>query len=249
MTGRGRLRAAAAALAVSAVVGSGPAGASGGSVVTGDPHAIAFYRAAANATNALPSYMIVQTGYVRLAEHPGAAIPLSYAWGSAQWQRGYLPAKERLVLVQARGRTVWILDTLFPAHVACHRSCVRAYPLQLFITRGGAFAGLVLRGSTAACFQHEALSRVPYGVGTRWWFAEGRFSPLTTAGGLTTVTSRWPDAGQHAVEVDAASTTTHLFVHSTLRVAPVGRVHGFTFHQSDTRLTRVPRPPKVKVCA
>lgn len=225
------------------------AGAASQPSATGNAQAIALYRAAANATNALPAFIINQTGYVRISTTIGKPDRLNWAWGMDQWHRGYYPAREHIVLVQSHGHTDWIEDTLVPMDASCGDSCLHVFPIQFFITRGGAFAGIVLSGSNAPCFQHEKLSRVPYGVGTRWWFAYGHFAPLTHSGAITTVTSRYPNEGQWQTEVDGVTTKSHHFVRSTFRIAPRGKLRGFSFHQVDGVPSALPAVPDIEICS
>jgi hypothetical protein len=226
-----------------------PAAATSSAGATGNPQAIALYRAAANKTNSLRAYVILQTGYVRFDDAVGSPSELSWAWGSDQWQPGYFRASERMVLVQTKGRTDWILDTLTPLRGHCDGTCRHVFPIEMFITRGGAFAGLALSGSRAPCYKHEALSRVPYGVGTRWWSAYGRFAPLVRAGAQATITARYPDGTQQRTEVDTVGIVSHLFEHASFRDTPAGKLRGYTFHQEIRVLARAPSVPELDICS
>jgi hypothetical protein len=228
-------------LAATPVAAAGP---------TGDPRAIAIYRAAARATNELPAYVITQSGYVRIFDSLGPKRRVHWAWGWDQGQPGYRPATERLVLVQRDGRTAWIEDTLTPTARSCRGGCA-VVPIELLITPTAAWDGLVSSssGTSAGCFVRVATTHAPYVAGGPWWATVGALSAPVRSGRLTEITSRFALASREVRESDWLTTATRLFARSVVQVAPGGGTPGFTYASSDATLARVPRFPSITLCS
>jgi hypothetical protein len=227
----------------------GPSTAGANSATSGNAEAIALYRAAAKATNDLPAYVIAQHGYVRINDSIGKHRRTEWAWGQDQFQKGEVATSERLVLVQDRGTVSWIEDTLRP-DVRCDSggTCPTMLPLQFFITKTQAFAGIVSSGTTAACFTREPRGDVPYVAGISWWFAVGSFAPIVPDGALREVTASYPNAGQRETESDWVSAS-KLFTRSTFRVATSATHRAFGFAATYTKLRSTPSPPRVTLCS
>ena len=216
---------------------------------TGDPQAIATYRQAVAATNALRGYVQSQSGYVRIQDSLGPTRYAHWAWGWDQFQPGYHPATEHLVLAQRGGRTVWIDDTLSAAPKGCRSPrCRLAVPIEIVITRTRAYYGLI-SGSKSYCFTREPLSDVPYTVGYRWWTTAGQYAKARPDGPLTEITSRFTIVHQPVTESDWITTSTHLFAKSTLRFAAGGGHLAYAFHNVDVQLTAAPHLPKLTLCS
>jgi hypothetical protein len=232
---------AAVALAASAALAAGP---------TGDPATIALYREAVAATNALPDYVQSQSGYVRIEDSLGPKRFAHWAWGWDQVQPGYVAATEQLVLVQHRGRTVWIDDTLTASTKGCGSPrCRQAVPIELVITRTRAYYGLISSGTHASCFVRESLRDVPYAVGSPWWSVVGAFSKAQPDGRDTEVTSRFAAGGQLVTESDWITNASRIFARSVLRLA-VGSGHpAYAYRNTDTRLAAAPHLPALTPCS
>jgi hypothetical protein len=217
--------------------------------VTGDPHAIALYRAAVRTTNDRPAYVQAQSGYVRIEDSLGPRRTAHWAWGWDQFQSGFHPATERILIVQRAGRVRWIEDTLTASTKGCHSpSCRLAVPIEFLITPTHAYYGLVSTGSTASCFVPEALTHVPYSAGIAWWTTAGAYAPARPHGALTEVTSRYRSGGQQVVESDWITTSSRLFAKSVLQVA-AGHGHpAFSFRNADSMLAAAPRFPRFSLC-
>jgi hypothetical protein len=231
---------------------SGPSIVSASSSTTGNSAAIALYRAAAKATNDLPAYVITQHGYVRINDSIGKHRTSEWAWGQDQFQKGEVATTEHLVLVQRHGAVAWIIDTLRP-DVKCDSggTCPAMLPLQFFITKTRAFAGIVSSpsSSTASCFTREPLDDVPYSAGTTWWWAIGRFAPIVRDGAFRKVTSSYPNSGQLETETDWVRTTTMDFARSSFHVAASHAHKAFDFSASYTKLHAAPSQPHLTICS
>ena len=218
---------------------------------TGSRAGIALFRAAAHATNALPAYIQSQSGYVRISDSLGPKRTAHWAWGWDQFQPGYYPAIERIVIAQRHGRTVWIDDVLTASTKGCHSPrCRQAVPIQLVITRTQAFYGLISSGSTASCFVREPLRHVPYAAGGAWWSTlAGHYDAPTPSRSSLEVTSQFTIGGQAVVESDWVARSSHLFDKSVLHIAR-GRAHpAFSYSNSDARLARAPHLPPLTLCS
>jgi len=215
---------------------------------TGDPQAIALFREAARATNALPAYVITQSGYVRIDDSLGPRRRVHWAWGWAQAQPGYRAATERLVVVQRGGRTAWLEDTITPTAASCRDDC-GVVPIELVITHSAAYDGLVSSGTSASCFERVSVLRVPYPAGGPWWTAVGTLARPVRAGTLTSITSQFPTGPQLVRETDWVRTATNLFARSTVAVAAGGGRPAFAYRSTDTPLAHVPRFPSITLCS
>jgi hypothetical protein len=245
------VRAALAVVVVAiAVVLAVPALAAG---PTGDPATIRLFRDAASRTNALPAMQLVQSGYVAESDKVGSPDAFAYRFGYGSVPRGWVRSTETITYTQHLGRVVWLTDVLTASAPGCTTSsgCPLA-PIELFVTRRGAFAGVVDRpGGAVGCFEREPLAAVPYRAGGRWWSAVGDFRPMVVRGNQILITDTYAFSdGQHVVERDSIDGSTHLFAGASVRVGP-GRtrgVPGFSFAQRDAPLTYTPPPPRVTVC-
>ncbi len=216
---------------------------------SGSAPAIQLYRSASSVMNHLPGYVIAQHGYVRIDDSIGRHRLTLWAWGQDQFQPGEVSTNERLVLSQRHGRVLWILDTLRPVKTCAQGGpCPSILPLQFFITQSAAYAGIVSSGSTAACFQREQLSDMPYLAGASWWFAFGHFSPPKPSGAETMVVSTYSQAGQRWTERDWIRTTTHDFVRSTFSIARAAHHRAFGFAARYSVLAARPATPKLTLC-
>jgi hypothetical protein len=226
--------------------------AAAGTGTSGNGAAIALYRVAARATNALPAYVISQHGYVRINDSIGKHRRTEWAWGQDQFQSGEVATTERLVLVQRHGSVAWIEDTLHP-DVKCDSggTCPAMLPLQFFITPTRAYVGIISSSSstTAACFTRESLADVPYAAGISWWWAVGSFAPEVKDGALTKVTATYPNSGQAETETDWIANATKLFAKSVFSVAKSGAHRAFRFTASYSRLSTQPSTPHITICS
>jgi hypothetical protein len=244
-------RRAAAIAAVLAVAISGPAFAATVRTTgpTGSPASIALFRTASRSTNALPAYVIAQSGYVRVRDSLGPVRTIHWAWGWAQFQHGYRPATERLTLVQRGGTVRWLEDLLTPAACPTTSRCPHMVPIELLVTTKAAFEGLVSSGSAASCFERVALAKAPYPAGGAWWAPFGRLSPPALLGALTEITSRFTSGPQPVTESDWLRTTAPRFTKSVVRVAAGGGRRAFSYHSTDTKLAKAPRFPALTICS
>jgi hypothetical protein len=231
--------------ASSSVLASGP---------TGDPATIALFKSVASNTNLQPAIRIVQSGYMSVSSRVGASRTFSYRWGYGKVPAGSVRATETITYVQLHGRVVWLTDVLAPNVAKCQAGspCPRVAPIELFVTKAAAFAGLITGPHDAvACFEHKPFTDVPYRAGGPWWSAVGEFRPKATRGNQTivTITYSWAD-GQHVAEIDSIDNARRLFVASSFHVArgaTAGEV-AFGFSQHDTALPYAPLAPNVTRC-
>ncbi|HUD69134.1 MAG TPA: hypothetical protein VMQ40_02735 [Acidimicrobiales bacterium] len=216
---------------------------------TGNPAAIAFYRVAAARTDALPAYVLNQTGWMRASDSV-KKNQVTWAWGFAQFKSRLpvYPAREHIVLVQHAGSTVWLEDVITPIDARCHAVKCRQYPIEIVVHRAEAYEGIVLP-TGAKCFKREALRKVPYTVGTPFWVAVGDFAPKVVHGVLTEITSTYVNEGQHVSETDLITTRTKLFAVSEMHAAPAAGRRPFSYRITDGRLARVPRSPRITLCS
>ena len=241
-------RAIAALAAIAAIALSAPTALAAGP--TGDPAAIALYRHAVEATNALPAYVQSQSGYVRIDDSLGPRRFAHWAWGWDQFQPGYVSATERLVLAQRDGRTVWIDDTLTASTKGCGSPrCRQAVPIELVITKTHAFYGLISSGTHASCFVREPLRDVPYAVGSPWWSTEGEFSKALQDGSLTKVTSRFSAGGQLVTETDWIANASQRFARSVLRLAAGTGHPAYGYANTDAQVAAAPHLPALTLCS
>jgi hypothetical protein len=242
-----RTGAAAVGAAVVLALGAGVALAAGG--VTGNAASIALYRAAAKSTNSMAAYVQRQSGYVQISDSLGPKKYAHWAWGWDQFQKGYHPATERITLVQHDGRVAWIEDVMSASTKNCHApSCRDALPIELLITATHAYSGIISSGSTAACFNADAVSHVPYSAGVPWWIVYGDYRPAHRHGSLTEVTSTYKNGGQALTESDWITTSTKRFTKSVFRIAKGHGHPGYTFRNADAALGAAPKFPTFSLC-
>ncbi len=220
----------------------------------GDPTTIAYVKAIDANTDAQRGMQILQTGYMTLASRGGSHPVLSYRWGFGTVPAGSVRAKETITYAQSGGRVAWLDDVLTPnvADCAASPTCRRTVPLELVVTRTGAFAGVIDGPNDAvSCFHRESFDAVPYRAGGRWWSAVGDYRPMVERGNqrLVTDTYAWADA-QHVTEIDSIDVATRLFAASSFHVArgSSSAEPAFGFAQGDTALTTTPTAPKVLLC-
>jgi hypothetical protein len=242
-----RRRLAGVALIVAAATVALPLDAFG---ATGDPAAIAFYRVAAARTDALPAYVLNQTGWVRASDSV-RKNQVTWAWGFAQFKSRLkvYPAREHLVLVQHKGSTVWLEDTITPIDPTCRAAACKQYPIEIVVHQKVAYEGIILSGHSAACFKAEPLRKVPYTVGTPWWVAVGHFAPKLVRGTLTEITSTYVNEGQVVTETDLITTQTKLFAKSLMRAQLTSGRRAFSYRITDGRLAKVPASPRISICS
>lgn len=227
----------------------------GAAAPTGDPATIAFVRAIASNTNLQPAIVLLQTGYVTESSHVGTPATFSYKWGFGGVPSGSVRATETITYVQAHGRVVWLTDVLRAVRPTCSAgtSCPPVpAPIELFVTKAIAFAGVVDRThGGVGCFEHESFNSVPYRAGQHWWTAVGDYRPKIIRGNQTLVTDTyaWAD-GQHVTELDSINNKARLFGASVFHVAhgAAPKEVGFSFAQKDTALASAPRAPSVTRC-
>ena len=246
--GRRRSLAGAALLVAAAAIVAVPLDAYGYGA-TGNPAAIAFYRVAAAKTDALPAYVLNQTGWMRASDSV-QKNHVTWAWGFAQFHSRLVvfPAREHIVLVQHAGSTVWLEDVITPINARCHALACKQYPIEIVVHRTVAYEGIVLKGG-AKCFKKEALRKVPYTVGTPFWVAVGHFAPKVVHRALTEITSTYVNEGQHVRETDLITTTTKLFAVSEMHAAAAPARRAFSYRITDGRLAKVPRSPRITLCS
>ena len=143
---------------------------------------------------------------------------VAWAWGFAQFKSRLkvYPARERIVLVQHAGSTVWLEDFITPVDSSCHAGACKQYPIEIVVRRTVAFAGIVLSGGGAKCYKRESLAKVPYLVGAPFWVAAGHYAPKVVRGALTEITSTYSNESQRVTETDLITTKTKLFAASEL---------------------------------
>jgi hypothetical protein len=217
--------------------------------VSGDPAALALYRSAVRATNALPAYVQLQSGYVQISDSLGPTRVVHWAWGWDQFQPGFHPATERIVIVQHAGRVAWIEDTLSASSKGCHSPrCRKALPIELLITPTKDFDGLISSGSSASCFVAVSANHIPYSAGVPWWSTVGNYQPLQPHGLLTEVTSTYHSGGQELTESDWITNSTKRFDKSVFRIAKGHGHPGFSFRNADDPLAATPHFPAFSLC-
>jgi hypothetical protein len=218
--------------------------------VSGNPKSLALYRTAVRATNALHAYVQVQSGYIHIEDSLGPTQYAHWAWGWDQFQPGFHPATERIMIVQHDDKVAWIEDTLTSATKDCHSpSCRLALPIEFLITSTRAYYGLISSGSTAPCFHPETTAHVPYSAGVAWWSTVGDYAPSHPHGTLTEITSTYRSGGQRVTESDWITASTKVFDKSTF-VIDKGHGHpAFSFRNTDTPLAAAPRFPRVTLCS
>jgi len=246
----------AAVLATAVAVSVSVAASALAAAPSGDPSTIALYKSIAANTNAQPAVQIAQTGYMTLSSRPGAKPAFAYRFGYGSVPKGYVRASEAITYVQLLGRVVWVTDVISPVVAACAPGAPCPpppdVPIELLITKAGAFAGLA-RGAThaVACFDRESFNGVPYRAGEPWWSAVGDFRPKVTRGNqtLVTVTYAWAD-GQHVTEVDSIDVGRRIFAASAIHVArgALAAQVAFSFAQRDSLPSVVPHAPRVTLC-
>jgi hypothetical protein len=216
---------------------------------TGNAAAIAFWRVAAARTNALPAYVLHQTGWMRASDSV-AKDQVTWAWGFAQFKSRLkvYPARERIVLVQHAGSTVWLEDFITPVDSSCHAGACKQYPIEIVVRRTVAFAGIVLSGGGAKCYKRESLAKVPYLVGAPFWVAAGHYAPKVVRGALTEITSTYSNESQRVTETDLITTKTKLFAASELHAAATTGRRAFSYRITDARLAKVPKSPSITLC-
>ena len=217
---------------------------------TGNPAAIAFWRVTAARTNALPDYVLTQTGWMRASDSVKKK-QVTWTWGFAQFKSRTLrvyPARERIVLVQRAGKTIWLEDIVTPIDTSCHIAQCKQYPIELVVRPNAAFDGLVLSGSSAECFAKVSLAKVPYFVGSPFWVPAGHYAPKVVRGAVTEITSTYENEGQHVTETDLIPTRTKLFASSELHAAAATGRRAFYYRIVDSRLAKAPRAPSITLC-
>jgi hypothetical protein len=225
-----------------------------GAGASGDPATIRYVRAVAATTNALPAIQLVQTGYMAESATVGAPTSFSYRWGYGTVPSGWVRSTETITVAQHLGRVVWAIDVLTATKPGCHAAtgCPQLTPIELFVTRVAAFAGLVDKPhGSVGCFVREPMANVPYRAGGRWFTPVGDFRPMVQRGNqvLVTVTYSWSD-GQHVVERDSIDAGTKRFTGAGFHVGKGTKpgVGAFSFAQHDTALSYTPPAPKVTIC-
>ena len=220
-----------------------------GAGATGNAAAIAYYRVAVAKTNGLRSYEFAQTGYVRIYSSVGKTDVSRWVWGYSQFQPGYYASNEKMKLVQAGGKVTWLEDTLTPIVPKCHATlCNAVYPIQFYVTKTAAFEGIITKGTTASCFNRESFAYVPYRAGSGWWVTSGFFYPMSTAGGVTRITSKYSNGAQEVPETDSINGTTKIFTASTYHFAAGNGHRAYSYKATYTTLASAPKPPTVKIC-
>ncbi len=217
--------------------------------VSGDPASLALYRSAVRATNALPAYVQRQSGYVQISDSLGPKRTVHWAWGWDQFQPGFHPATERILIVQHDGRVAWIEDTISASSKGCHSpSCRKALPIELLITPTKDFDGLISSGSSASCFVAVTPNHIPYSAGVPWWSTAGDYQPSQRHGSLTEVTSTYKSGGQELTESDWITTSTKRFDKSVFRIAKGHGHPAFSFRNADAPLAATPTFPAFSLC-
>lgn len=217
---------------------------------TGSPASIALFSAAAHATNALPAYVIAQTGFVRIHDSLGRTRSAHWAWGWDQVHQGFHEASERIVLVQHKGSTAWVEDLMTPLAKTCHaEKCGGVFPIELLITPTRAFYGIVSSGSTPACFERVGLSHVPYVAGAPWWTVVGDLAAPQPHGASTEITSRFVADGQRVSEADWIATSSRRFTRSSVHVAAAPGRRSFSYSSTDALPVSLPRAPSLTLCS
>jgi hypothetical protein len=245
-----RARTAAIAAAVIGVVALPVLAAASSSSTSGNAAAIKLYQQTATTMNRLPAYVIHQAGYVRIRTSIGKHRVTEWAWGEDQFQKNEVATNETIVLVQHAGNVTYIEDTLRPQKTCAQGgACPTILPLQFVITEKAAFAGIVSSGTTAGCFAKESLDVVPYAAGFAWWYAVGNFAKAVVKGGLTGLTSRYPNTGQEETEVDWLVTKSKHFTKSIFRVAAAPHHVAYTFDASYKILRAAPKAAHVVLCS
>ena len=165
-------------------VGASAALAAGQSGVSGDPATVALYRSAVHTTNALPAYIQRQSGYVEISDSLGPKRVVHWAWGWDQFQKGFHPATERILLVQHHGRVAWIEDVLSASSKNCHSpSCRKALPIELLLTPDHGLRRAHLVGERRVVLRPGVRPQhVPYAAGFPWWTTAGDYEPAQQQG-------------------------------------------------------------------
>jgi hypothetical protein len=249
-----RRAAAVGALGLAVCLGT-LAGAASASGPTGDRATIALVEAIAANTNAQPAMQVDQSGYMTESKVVGSPATFSFRWGYGGVPKGSVRATETITYTQLHGKVRWLTDVLRAVPATCPQgqTCPTIAPIELFVTKAIALAGVVDEPhGVVGCFEHESFKDVPYRAGEPWWSAVGDYRPKVTRGNQTLVTDTysWAD-GQHVTEIDSIDNKTRLFTASVFHVAHGASTAqvGFSFAQRDVVLAKVPAPPRVTRCS
>jgi hypothetical protein len=203
---------------------------------------------------AVPAIVEVQTGYMTMSSKVGQTSKFHYDWGFGAVPKGYVPAKETITYAQSHGRILWMTDLLTPRTPTCAMgtACVLDPPIQLFVTRAAAFAGLATGvGGSVGCYLREPFHAMPYRAGAPSWQTSGAFHPMVAHGNqvLITTSYTWSD-GQLVTETDSVDATTRLIKASVFHVGAGPRTGepAFGYAETDAALPHAPAAPAVALC-
>ena len=139
---------------------------------------------------------------MRISDSLGPKRVVHWAWGWDQFQKGFYPATERIVLVQHHGRVAWIEDILSASSKNCHSpSCRKALPIELLITPDQGVRRAHLVGERRVVLRPVSPQHVPYAAGVPWWTTAGDYEPAQQHGALTEITSTYHSGGQALTEI------------------------------------------------
>jgi hypothetical protein len=221
---------------------------------TGNEPTINFFSGVVARMVAVPAIVEVQTGYMTMASKSGQTSSFHYDWGFGAAPKGYVPAKETITYAQNHAKILWMTDLLTPRSPACAAGtpCVLDPPIQLFVTRTAAFAGLATgAGGAVACYIREPFRAMPYRAGVQSWETSGAYLPMVAHGNQVLITTSyvWSD-GQPVTETDSVDATTRLIRASVFHVGAGPRTGepAFGYAETDAALPHAPAAPAVTLC-
>lgn len=225
------------------------AGASGAGP-TGNTQAITFARSVRQAYRHVPGVSYTQHGYVVMSSQIGRSSFFRWSWGTGYTPSGWVFATEHALVVLHDGRVLWARDDLAPPPCTNSPIGCPTVPVEVLVTRAGAFWRFNEPARQFACFDRLHGS-APFLIGSDWIGLSGAYGPLKHQGSsvLTRVTSRW-SADQTSTETNTISAATRLISSYAVSVSKgvTAMQPAFTFAATVSNLTHAPAKPKLKRC-
>jgi len=227
--------------------------ASASSSATGDAAAIAAYRAAASATNALPVIQdtvahlyFLKDSASSIRQHGASGVQLV----QGVTQPGFVTTRVVRTFRLSAGHIVWVLTKVSP-ECATAGACRNAVAVQYFDTASSEETLLMSGASSRYCDAQsvpsaKALFGFTPGLGV--WTLSGNFSSLARQGAQQVITSQYPSSGSTVTETDYVNAATRHFTKSVYVVAATSRSPRVTFSVAETDPLLVPATPHFRAC-
>lgn len=228
---------------------------------SGNAAAIALYRQAVAATNALATLQDVYHGYYWMWDNAtalGDRGSFNLRWGYATKPvANMVAATATEVIHSAAGKQSWY-TVVFTPTCASGSNCVSSMkPIEFYIAPGGGYWGFAKSAGHVSCWNRAARDapwiNKDFVVSTSGtWSTYGHFLPLITRGNQILVTSTYVSHqdGATVTETDSINASTKLFTGSTYRVSrsthPVYAAHRYAVVETD--LTSSPSAPVLHLC-